>query len=260
MIYFCFRDTHNWDGKDSFKKSVDIFFSIGRKGSQLIHKKYLNFWNETQPVNFFEYRKELKKITKLTFSDADVPEINVENWRDLSDDDWLIPIDDDDWFCPNFKKHINSTNENFVYGNFLIFDATEIKFKFELRNKNPVLQKKHKLVSCGYAVKAGVLKQLSNHDSNKLIKRHAAVSNIIVRNNISYKFIPESMSCWLMHPGCTTHMWWQKNLNKFMKEKLIFYDNNPPKNVPKEAQWCNKYLEKFMEIVNQFHIPDIKIL
>ena len=118
MIYFCFRDTLDWESVRCFKNNINTFFSAGREEegagfrtprSQSTYKKYLDFWNKTQPVNFFEYRKKLKEITKLTFLDANINEINVENWRDLSNEDWLIPIDDDDWFCCNFKKHINST-------------------------------------------------------------------------------------------------------------------------------------------------------
>lgn len=263
LIYYCFRDEINWA-----KKQTILGDGFWGKWNDDKQKYYLNkykqcfdLWNETNRINVWEFRHKIKKISELSFFDANIPKINFENWKDLSDEDWLIPCDDDDWFNPMFKNHIESSKESLVYGDKFIF-LSGLQNKFELESQ----KNKIKISSCGYALKIRDLRNMSFFkslnlknrkiknsfsDAECVIKFHWFVKELIEKHNLNFKHIPEISCCKLWHPASFSEMTLESNYEILKKYKTPFVYQNKIK-VTKELEWASGYINEYMKIIKNF--------
>lgn len=272
MIFYCFRDETNWDKKISILSDDfwDKWNDINQKKYLKKYKKYFDLWNKTQTISLFQYRHELKKISESAFEDAGIIKINLESWRDLSDDDWLIPQDDDDFFCPGFRKYIDFADESLVYGNKLIFHSG-FHNKFEIYcQKNT-----KKISSCGYAFRIKDLKRMDDFnsfvdiefeqrgfkkkftDAECIIKFHYFVKDLAERHNLKIKFIDQISSCKNWHPGSFSEISRDSNFEILNKYKTPFVDQNKP-NIIKEAKWAESYVEEMIKLIKK--LKTIKFL
>lgn len=242
MIYYCYRDTENWSQKD-FRIKKKFWQEKHRPNHIKKFKHCMDLWNSTQILDWFEYRQELKEISRLSFLNAGIPEISFENLFDLKNDDWLIPIDDDDWVNPKFKDRIKNVEKDFFYSNVVLCD---------IKNGNL-----HKLphddscfTTCGYGLRIRMLKKFCLKEIGDLIRVHERVKNLLVAKNISYDFVDDYLSCYLKHFGNATFMWNEFNL-KIIKKPIVF---KIPKKYGGYAKWCKPYLDKISVLGSKFMI------
>jgi hypothetical protein len=244
MIYFCYRDTIDWK-----KKELNIDFFADRKQIKKTpveqikkYKEIINKWSMVNKIDYYEFRNILKTISKRTFHDAQIEEISIKDILKLDKKDWLIPFDDDDWFCKNFKKNIEENSDcDFLCGDVARYFIHEGKFEL-----NEGKEEKCKILqSCQYALKIEKIKKMNNDSLNNIIKRHYTVRYEIKINNMNYKYIDKIISSRIMHNGQFSVL---HNSNYLEENDFIFRDP------PIYAKWCKTYINILNNYTSKFLI------
>lgn len=257
MIYYCFRDTEDWLNKESYE-GIEHFWGYNKNRESKFHifKEFFDLWNETQLVSYFEFRYELKELAKLSFEDAGIPEIHIDNWMDLQDDDWIIPQDDDDWVGPNFKSLIGETTDDFVVGDYWVFNSVHGKSKRGfIKNRGKMFP------SCGHAFRIGMLKQhFSNEDVRKMLEHHSYVKRFLDKEKIPYRRTGKLpiTACRVIHTGSASYMFGAggESLKRFVKT-LELCLKCP--DISTQPEWCKKYMKEFKKLIERFN-KEIKML
>lgn len=228
MIYYCYRQTENWK-----EKKISNFWFVKETKSYNRLLKYIENWNNTQKISYFDFRDYLKNISQQTFKDSNIDEIKLENLLELNDDDWVIPFDDDDWFCKDFKRHIENENKPFIYGNVITYNIHEANFQKVHQNSF--------LLSNQYAIKIKALKNISVESCDNIIQKHRRTKKEIAKNKIAYKYVNETISTRIISYA-STELIVRTNFKK-NDFKLEFGKT------PNYADWCEPYLEK-LKLIN----------
>ena len=251
MIYYCYRNTQDWE-----KKDLDLEFFLERKESSIdaqkkqyrIFSNFVKNWNEINDLSYFEFRNILKNISKKTFADSGVQEVLPTNILDLNKKDWIIPFDDDDWFCSLFTNNIEKEERvDFLYGDVVRYFINEGKFEYNAggHERCKVIQ------SCQYALKIEKLKEISVESFNNFIKHHYTVKHETVKNKFKYKYLHEIISSRIMHQGQYSMLVKNDFTEKsFVQKKIEFKFYTPPS----YGSWCATYIKMLKNSVNKIKL------
>jgi hypothetical protein len=249
MIYYCFRETEDWINKGPYQEKDDWWgYNKNRESKFHLFKEFFDLWNETQLVSYFQFRHELKKLAKLSFEDAGIPEIPIDNWRDLKEDDWIIPQDDDDWVAPNLKSLIEEAKRDVLLGDVRVINSVRgFGYKVLAKNRTAFFP------SCGQAFRMGMLKKhFSETDIKNFLRHHNYGKWFLDREKIPY--VTDNLSitaCRLLHTGSASYMFTGegKRFDKFSLSKKLEF--NLP-NISNQPVWCRKYMKEFKKLTECF--------
>lgn len=172
-IFLCLRNTQDWENisiNDLFKKS-NVFHKCST------YFKNIRRWQKYVTPNYFEYRIKLKKIA---MSQWNLPWLEYsENFLDnLDDDDLIVPVDDDDWFHPEFEKFLIKNSKNFDFGYWgAIVNQTSNNY-----NIHEWYKFNDYVCSNSYFLKVSFLRSQSIEKTKELIKDHFKASDLIRSN------------------------------------------------------------------------------
>ena len=248
MIYYCFRDTEDWENKGPYQ-GIEHFWGYNRNRESRfgIFKEFFDLWNELQSVSYFQFRHELKELARLSFENLGIPEIPIDNWRDLQDDDWIVPQDDDDWVGPDLKTLIEETKGDYVIGDVWMFNSREgFGRRIFMKDRTAFFP------SCGQAFRMGMFrKHFLETDISKMLEHHGHVKKILEKEKIISR-ITEKLpltACRVAHTGSASYMWFRKNMDKFASSQKLDFECP---DVSKQPEWCRKYMKEFKKLTDRF--------
>lgn len=243
MVYFCFRDTTDW-GNKSISLNDDFWTGTPhRRRRSGVFLKYLDAWNQHLSMDWFDFRRELKEISRLCFQKAGIPEIELGGWQGLNDDDWLIPIDDDDWVAPYLKETLESAGEDFLLSGCAVYRPSIPSVTYRA-NKGKTYS------SCGYAVRSKALKSMAEKESVDMLRFHGRVRPLVNEYDLSTKYVKMPLYCALKHCGRATHMWHEHNFQEFQQNPKVVF---PEVKVRKYVQWIEPYKARVMKLGKRLH-------
>lgn len=239
-IYIYLRNTEDWDqvGLDN------VTFYHAQKHSNVPH------WNKVSSLSWFEYRRKLKKICMKAIEGLDVPILyfgmdhSVNILDIISDDDFVLPTDDDDWFHPGIehfvKQHsncevllwdtvVNQTARRYAIHNFYEWHPHDVAGTNGYALRGSYLKR--------YFKKSGHVNSLMSHGE---VLRHARFADADVKDlRKDYR-----MSCYNWHPGSMSAM----NVIKDYMHVLKLFPCNEPY-LPTHLDWLNPPYWKIIDLI-----------
>lgn len=223
MIHYFYRQTEDWNKKNT----TDFWYTRSTESYNNL-TDFIKKWNKINKIDYFEFRKLLKKTSEKTFKESRIAPIYFEEIFNLNEDDWIIPFDDDDWFCSSFKERIEKTKEDFVFGDLLFFNihSSEICYKKG--------DDQESLFSCQYAFKAKIIKEINICSLKNIINYHYLVKKEVLKNNLSYSYLPFLFSSRTFHLGSLDYL----TRNKFNIDPKIYFSSI---SFSDSNIWCKPY-------------------
>lgn len=266
--------------KPDVKKLIDIFKSFSKISAEdyrkEIHKIQIkNISNISERIIY--NNAEERKDRKYNYTFCVLQDETVEKLKQLNDDDWVIPIDDDDWFSPEIKNlpfEIGSLNcwntISFCHkklDQIRVFNHIKNKeIPYRLLQTEEELKTSRGLLSNCQCLPAYIIKELiklNRHDIlQPLLQRHSTVRKLIREDpldklNIKEKLFDDVLSIYVRHAANITLF---EKVSKFGEEdnfkdsyeeiikpyKFASYDNII--NLPENLQWSIPYLNDLKEL------------
>lgn len=234
MIYYCYRQTENW-----LKNKISNFWYLKSTNSYEKLCKYIEIWNNKNKLTYFEFRQILKKASEEKFRKCNIKKIEINEILDLNPEDWIIPFDDDDWFCDSFKSKIENAKENFLYGDIVFYNihTGDLDYK-DGSNRDS-------LFSCQYCIRIESLKKINKSSLENIIQYHYLAKKEALNNNITIKHIPEIFAARIFHMASTDNI----VRNNFLTEPKIYFQK---KMDPK--CWCSVESNKIKKIIKNKYL------
>lgn len=275
------RAVVNPEQRQFFKNSMNLL-----RGARMYKVKQLvETFEKYTGKDFYRYRAELRKLSQLTFDAANLQTIlntdtlsqNKVGWnvitdavweqlRELPENSYIMPIDDDDWVNPFID--LSSQNSSLCYWNMTFFNSVTGRYMFR-----DVLESEP-LKTCSYAVASRVIVDAikNNFEENKihltsiLLKHGHALQSCMAleKNNFTRVFLDKRhYGCRLLHlsnlSGATVlNQTSGQNENSLIKNNVMTYDNiqsiRPP-DKPKLnlCNWTMPYAELAYNINKRYY-------
>lgn len=222
MIYYCYRQTEDWK-----KNNISNFWYLKSTSSyeKLCH--YIEKWSEINDFTYFDFRQILKNVSEKIFLENGIKKIDLKNILDLGSEDWIIPFDDDDWFCSDFKKNIEQSNSKFIYGDVFFYNIHSGESNLKTGHRDS-------LYSCQYAIRVDCLKKIDKKSFENIIFYHYLAKKEIIKNKIKKEYFPEVFSARTFHFASTDYI----VRNNFSVTPNVFFSKKNKK------FWCDFYAKK----------------
>ena len=222
------RMTEDWDNV-----SLDEI-TFNPKNIELI-RSTIKMWDRTFPVKYFTYRSQIKGIALRQWPLPYITELPQE----ISDDDWFIPSDDDDWFHLHLPEFLEKQNEEYVYWNSVVNMTCG---KYNTHKWFPT----HDIIgSNNYAIKGSLLKRANNDQRLNLIHNHPY--SIKLAKSLGAEIGEHKnkiLSCYNCHPGSISYL--HRLLEQYGVIKGAVPTGGPPKKYPK---WLNPSQRELFSVV-----------
>jgi len=202
--YIVLRQSPDWENIsiNKFREQSRRFCElIGRPTEQI--NMYVDLWNKTFKISFFETRQKIKEITIENLHSIENVEI-VNNIDELIPSDikegYYIFIDDDDWLHPQIADLLSEI-DNKNMGNGIVWGSVA----FGTLNKNIIIRRKLDgyCYTNNYAIIGNFLKFYLLNNDNKIFQ-HGKAHNILVKNG--RLIINEYWSITNKNPSSTVYM------------------------------------------------------
>jgi hypothetical protein len=243
MIWLYLRNTENWN-ELNFTEASKISNYIDPSINFHAKERFFNSiekWDNTFNLSYFEFRNELKQLAMSTWKNIptvveDIDELMLQ----ISDNDYVVPIDDDDWLHPEFQTIAQNLKEEVCVFRQIIYDATEQSL--EEWNDYKILGSAH------VAFKGSLLKRVSKKQRFHFLKYHPWIykianqsnANICIMNNLG------PIVCSLWHFGSYSRM---TAPNAICEEWSVAEIKQAiSKEVPQTNKWMSSHLESFAQI------------
>lgn len=263
-----------------FKDSIPYEFKHASKMA-----KYVEYFNKHSKISMQDYRQSVHEIQKECLSKIsnrfiynltqrgypyNTIQPNTQNEiSQLSDDDIVIPLDDDDWLSPEIKN-LNFSRQGLTIWNSLIIDVhlerphlckKNIELPDILSEEDVKLA--NGLLSNCAAIPASLLKrmfQIKYTDGNSFLQRHI-LPRIIIRQsdykdfNIIERIYSNYFAIYVKHAGNMT-MLDRENMSvidtpEFFEKKIKIYKNanyHAVNSMSEEYAWCKPYYKKLEQL------------
>lgn len=225
MKVICYhRHIEDWRKKEDFEI---ISFMLTKNQLEII-KKNKDKWDDFYNVSFFNFRHRIQKIHLESVRNAEMKEIDDFQYLldVIEDDDFIVPSDDDDWFHPDIKQHLQKLKiENIktvIAWNFysLVFGIRGSCGKNYVRERP-----KADLVSCGYAFTGKSLKEIYNLKGRKFVYEILQYHWVVKRSKFKIKYIEEFLSLYNYHCGSVSQL--REKTHRFCPMSSSFAWNLP---------------------------------
>lgn len=238
MIYVYLRKTEDWETHTCSDLLSDSFF--GQFTARVLAKK-INAWNSVFSLNYFKYRSLLKSLSQKTFSNYKIEHSLQKIFDEITEEDFVLPSDDDDWLAPNIQEHLDPKID-IQYWDCVVLMSNGRTHMWSEYHDN--------LCSNNYCLSGSCVNKMLKEDVAKItlmLNDHAFVKKAINKSNLTHRDIQKPLSCYLWHIGSASYMISRKGPIKEQDkiEEII---------VPKDANWLEEYLEEFATIHNQIKI------
>ena len=245
----------------------------------------IEFFEKITKKDFYEYRIKLSELAKKTYKNANLTyfvnndtiskgqlawnNIADETWeylRELPDNTYIIPIDDDDWVSPevSLTEDVdvcmwNTLCYNSLDGTFLDSSIRKIIKERNLARHNIFCR------TCGYAISSNFIKKAIIKDANHykpilsdLLLHHgvAAKSCYEIDEKFTFNINEEKIY------GCKAdHLCNMSQVKERIKNipvrdprrnSIFVYISRKPKQAPEGGAWAQQYAEELYTINKQF--------
>jgi len=193
-------------------------------------KAGINVWNNTFKTNYFNYRSQLKEISKSNWS-----QYNTTDLSSVNEDSWIAPTDDDDWFGPEISPQENA---EFIYWRTLIYVPVSKSSHLNCTDEND------QPASNGYAVRGSLFNRMSEEDKIKILQEHQKSLKIAKKYSNLITFVPQVWSIYNLHPGCAHVLKSVTNKNQLIE----LFKNEPPES---PLRWSKTYTDMFCQLYHK---------
>jgi len=252
-VFLYVRRTEDWCNvsSDFLKNNFFKDFGKGYNWKEDIFDRVV-WWDELFNLSYTGYRCGIKEIAK---SQHYFKTISWKNFYNLSNDDIVIPVDDDDWFHPDLANLIldKCTNCEVGFWDPLVFCST---FTFKLNDWN--VKKKKYFASNGYFIKSSLLYEKGYDFFLSLLLNHCGALETSLKNNLKIKEIKNKyLSIYNSHPGSLTSL---NGINKKI-EFLHYFPRNNIISYRKDQLWCKHSVEKLIDLIKSVELKSpLKLL
>lgn len=212
-------------------------------------------WEYIAGRSWRSYRKRLAEISKQSLASYPVigyeDILNVEfnsmyalnaTFKDnnLSDDDFILPLDDDDWYSEGITAPPNC--DMFEWNVMVFQTADHCNFHYWRDNNK-------KMWCSNYAVRVGVLRQLPPKMLARILFHHEYASRYTVELGLRHVSSNVPLNVYLWHAGSTSAI-----RNNYVMSSLRI----PP--LPKVISWAKPYYDQFVELYKTLKHRNIVLL
>lgn len=216
------RKRENW--KDL--KIEDSWFHGKKEKIDFIKNEWNQFFYTWQ-----EFREIISKKSIDELNDLNMPILTtVDEVLKLSDDDVVVPIDDDDWFHPNIEDYIKSEMKDYEILQWTQIVNHCLDERFIRMWGATDWAKSVFFCTSDHCFKVGYLKSLPKKDVELILQKHWIVKDVSFYCKRIY--LPECMSCYNHHIGSHTII--DENPEKILNIKNYEHISE----IPKYAEWA----------------------
>lgn len=216
-------------------------------------RKGIKEWGETYKISYWEYRHRIKEIAMRSWEDFSSNIVVGQGYKivkEIKDDQFVVPTDDDDWFSPHLRDALLKSNAEFVWWIPLLHRTFIYHALHYWRKDN--------LCSNSYAVRGSLLKKLNNAKKGvQLLHCHGIALNKFREVTDSIETI-QNGSLYNWHGGSASALSKMRdygtNINQIFPKQLRNYsgiqDRNP---------WIIPYFKDFCETIKVVQGKTIKM-
>lgn len=146
-------------------------------------------WGNQLQMSWYQYRAALKKICTSCWS---LPV--VYDWSELKDNDFVVPMDDDDFPHPQLSELIESEIKNYdtCWFNVTTHEMHKVHMLHEVQHQLPMM----------YCLKVGTLRKLPYNDAIDLVHGHIVYEKLVNKHQLkAIRFTRQSMGLFHRHLG-----------------------------------------------------------
>jgi hypothetical protein len=195
-------------------------------------KEGIESWNRVAGIPFFTYRQRLKEIASQSWNHYPI----ATDPRSISDDDWLIPTDDDDWILSGIEF---PKQAEYIHWKTLVYQTVRTSSTYVTGEQDNFPQ------SNAYAIKGSMIKRMSPHLLIRMLTEHQK-SLKIARRHGHVEFIPSTLSAYNLHPGCAHVL----KSNRRESSVLSLFPKTEPL-IELEHYWVRPYASKFYKVLEE---------
>lgn len=149
-------------------------------------------WNKAFTIDWMSYRLGMKEIATSAWRLPVVRDISG-----LADDDYVLPIDDDDWHHPDVESFLADKHQDVIWWESVV--------NFVMRQAgvwNEHVVTTHSMrypASSGYALRVSVLR--NNPNSSTLLGGHHMVAKLVDMSRLTMLKTERQLAVYTRHPG-----------------------------------------------------------
>lgn len=227
--------------EDTFHKQLGDPYKPRSEMRWLMENNVFALWAKRFCLPYFSYREEIAKIAQQSVQETGCQVLRGRhefiNWYNQDTEDCFIaPIDDDDWFSPELKE-IKDGCDLYIWKNTILENTKAFTFKIDCL-KGLDLGSNH------WAVRKSYLKTLDDDVAKGLLLfSHVHAAKFFEYNLPRSKvcIVDKQLSVYHKHPACLSQFY--KNLHPeilikdFAKQKVVM------PHVPENLVWSKEYTE-----------------
>jgi hypothetical protein len=248
MIIVYSRCTEDWS---NFSYEELLYISKKKSGSFLDEKLALDLvrkmkrWDNLCDVSYFKYRSMLKSLSLRTWMNYKVCDSMEELFDSVSDDDFVCPSDDDDWYRQNLSEKIP---EHIGNSDFLLWD----QMAYMVGGVPHLWSEYHGDVvgSNNYCITGSAFRSMNKKDLMLLLNSHARADHICEKAGLNKRKTKYLMSCYLWHIGSASYM-----MSEYYHRQ---YEKIEERILPPEMSWAQDYFSEYVKIHNSLN-PQKKV-
>lgn len=260
-VWIFLRNTEDWGNMNLTKVLYNSKLSMSGectlKSSSCEFAKGVHQFNSTFSMSFFEFRKRIKELAMSTW--MKIPFIQEDDEKlveTISDDDFVLPIDDDDWIHPEFEEILKTlTIDQIGSLNQSCFCLREKRVVSDVRGvKNLLWSGARNYGSCQVVFRGSLLKNCSKNLRTSFLRRHESIGIASKNNSIPIDYMKTNdpfLTCYVNHLANHNKLSWNGGF-----EEDVMIESLKTKKIQIEDgfMWVKPYVEKMMEICNEIEV------